>query len=274
MTAKGVAATHEVAVVATAGVVVLEPALELGGQVGQASEVLAVEGRPVELLEGGALEALADRVVVGRARRDAMVVDAEVLQVAGDRLAGELGAVEFLMVVKAPGWGQAGWWDGRHRGALGDSLLDALVPPAVAATGVADRSAGGPDFCWDLVALGDNRSALGGGDRAAIDIAQLVGGVVAQAGDDPGEQHGGDGAQRRGVVAAGLAHEPLVAGGKGGVGLAGVVGGQEQRFAQAGVALFGWAAGGLGEARGTLVRNQPGEGPGRGQAGEIGRAHV
>jgi hypothetical protein len=66
-------------------------------------------------------------------------------------------------------------------------LLDALVPPALAAAGVADRSAGGPDFRWDLVALGDNRSALGGSDRAAIDIAQLVGGVVAQAGDDPGE---------------------------------------------------------------------------------------
>jgi hypothetical protein len=41
-------------------------------------------------------------------------------------------------------------------------LLDALVPPAVAAAGVADRSAGGPDFGWDLVTLGDDRSALGG----------------------------------------------------------------------------------------------------------------
>ena len=110
------------------------------------------------------------------------------------------------------------------------------------------RSAGGTDLGWDLVALGDDRSALGGGDRAAVDIAQLVGGVVAQAGDDPGEQHGGDGAQRRGVVAAGLAHEPLVAGGQGGVGLAGVVGGQEQRLTEAGVAVFGRAAGGVGEA--------------------------
>jgi len=49
-------------------------------------------------------------------------------------------------------------------------------------------------------------------------------------------------------VAAGVAHEPLVAGGKGGVGLAGVVGGEEERLAQAGVALFGRAAGGFGEA--------------------------
>ena len=68
---KGRAAAHEVAVVATPGVVVLQPALELGVEVGQASEVLAVEGRPVELLERGALEAFADRVVVGRPGRDA-----------------------------------------------------------------------------------------------------------------------------------------------------------------------------------------------------------
>ena len=47
-----------------------------------------------------------------------------------------------------------------------------------------------------------------------------------------------------------------------------VVGGQEQRFAQAGVAVFGRAAGGVGEARGVLVGDQPGEGPGGGQAGE------
>ena len=62
---KGRAAAHEVAVVATAGVVVLQPALELGVEVGQASEVLAVEGWPVELLERGPLEALADRVWLG-----------------------------------------------------------------------------------------------------------------------------------------------------------------------------------------------------------------
>jgi hypothetical protein len=72
---------------------VLQPALELGAQVGQASEVLAVEGRLVELLERGPLETLADRVVVGRAGRDAMLADAEVLKVAGERFAGELGAV-------------------------------------------------------------------------------------------------------------------------------------------------------------------------------------
>jgi len=51
-------------VVAAAGVVGPQPALELGVEVGQASEVLAVEGGPVELLERGLLEAFADRVVV------------------------------------------------------------------------------------------------------------------------------------------------------------------------------------------------------------------
>jgi hypothetical protein len=83
---KGRAAAHEVAVVATAGVVVLQPALERGIEVGQASEMLTVEGRPVELLEGGALEALADRVVVGRARRDATVANLEARKVAGNAL--------------------------------------------------------------------------------------------------------------------------------------------------------------------------------------------
>jgi hypothetical protein len=61
----GRTAAHEVAVVAAAGVVVLQPALELGARVGQTLKVLAVEGGPVELLERGALEALADGVVVG-----------------------------------------------------------------------------------------------------------------------------------------------------------------------------------------------------------------
>jgi hypothetical protein len=38
-------------------VVVLQPALELSVEVGEAGEVLALEGRPVELLERGALNA-------------------------------------------------------------------------------------------------------------------------------------------------------------------------------------------------------------------------
>jgi hypothetical protein len=90
---KGRAAAHEVAVVATPGVVVLQPALELGVEVSQASEMLTVERGPVELLEGGPLEAFADRVVVGRARWDATMTDIEVRKVAGERLADELGPV-------------------------------------------------------------------------------------------------------------------------------------------------------------------------------------
>jgi hypothetical protein len=39
------------------------------------------------------LEAFTDGVVVGRAGWDAMVADLEVYEVAGERLAGELGAV-------------------------------------------------------------------------------------------------------------------------------------------------------------------------------------
>jgi hypothetical protein len=93
MTAKGRAAAHEVAVVAPSGVVVLQPALELGVEVGQASEVLTVEGRPVELLEGGALEALADRVVVGRPGWDPVVTDAKLLEMAGEPMTGELGPI-------------------------------------------------------------------------------------------------------------------------------------------------------------------------------------
>jgi hypothetical protein len=68
---------------------VLQPALELGVEVSQAGEVLAVEGRAVELLEGGALEALADGVMVGRAWWDAVVTHAADAQVLGEGLGGE-----------------------------------------------------------------------------------------------------------------------------------------------------------------------------------------
>ena len=71
----------------------LQPALELDVEVSQASEVLAVEGGPVELLKRGALEAFTDRVMVGRPGRDPAVADAELLEVAGECLAGELRAV-------------------------------------------------------------------------------------------------------------------------------------------------------------------------------------
>jgi hypothetical protein len=69
------AAAHEVAVVAAAGVVALQPVLELGVEVDEAIEALAVERRSVELVQGDALKAFAHRVVVGRAGRSAVVGD-------------------------------------------------------------------------------------------------------------------------------------------------------------------------------------------------------
>jgi hypothetical protein len=95
----GSAAAHEVAAVRPPGVVVLQPALELGVEVGEAGEVLAVEGRAVELLERGALEALADRVVVGRAWRDAVVAHTADLEMLGEGLANEL----WTVVAEHPG---------------------------------------------------------------------------------------------------------------------------------------------------------------------------
>ena len=53
-------------------------------------------------------------------------------------------------------------------------------------------------------------------------------GVVAEAGHDPGEEHGGDGAGGGVVVPARFTHESLVAGCELGVDEAGPVGGLEQ----------------------------------------------
>jgi len=126
---KGRAAGHEVAVVGAAGVGVLQPALELGVEVGQASEVLAVEGGPVELLQGGPLEAFTDRVVVGRPGRDATVADVAARKVAGEGATGELRAVEFLMVVKGLRLG-SGWPVGRASSWSAWRLLARCARPA------------------------------------------------------------------------------------------------------------------------------------------------
>ena len=53
----------------------------------------------------------------------------------------------------------------------------------------------------ELVALFDDGAAFGFGDRGAVDVAQLVGRPVAHAGGDAGDQHGGQVADRRVVVA-------------------------------------------------------------------------
>jgi hypothetical protein len=60
----GSTAAHVRAVVAAAGVVAVEPALELGVELVESVEALAVECWPMELLQRGALEPFADRVVV------------------------------------------------------------------------------------------------------------------------------------------------------------------------------------------------------------------
>src|SRR5947208_10524239 len=83
-TSAGGAAPHEVAVVAAAGVVVDQPGVGLGLELADGGEPAAVEGRSPALLEGGALEPLADSVVVGGAGRDAVVG-----QVQGGEAAGE-----------------------------------------------------------------------------------------------------------------------------------------------------------------------------------------
>src|SRR5579872_7106149 len=85
------ASAHEVGVVASAGVVAVQPALELGVELGDGLEALAVERGPVELLQGRTLEAFAHGVVVGRAGRDAVMDDFQAGHVAGEILA----ATEF-----------------------------------------------------------------------------------------------------------------------------------------------------------------------------------
>ena len=71
------AAAHEFAMVATTGVVAVDPALELAVELGETVEALAVEGGAVELLQGRALEAFARGVLPGRAIRRAQLLDAD-----------------------------------------------------------------------------------------------------------------------------------------------------------------------------------------------------
>lgn len=89
----GSAAAHDVAVVASVGVVAADPGLELAVELGETVEALAVKCWPVELLQGRALEALAHGVVVGGAWWDADVAEPQRAEVAGEDLAGELRAV-------------------------------------------------------------------------------------------------------------------------------------------------------------------------------------
>ena len=77
---------------------------------------------------------------------------------------------EFLMVVKGRGEGSCWCRDERCLGAFCDSFFDPLVL-AFCAVGFG----AGADVGRDLVALGDDGSALVDGDRLAVEVAELVG---------------------------------------------------------------------------------------------------
>jgi hypothetical protein len=201
---KGRAAVHEVAVVAAAGVVDLEPALELGVEVGQASEVLAVEGGPVELLEGGALEALADSVVVGRAGRDATMADLQVLK-AGEATTGELGAV----VGEDPGKLDPGAIQ-----ALGDMVDEGrgvpgrLVPGDQGADGIAGGGVNGGEFPdrADALELADVEGVQGDQIPGGGELAEPKRAILGVLGEDAG---GGRDELGQGDDPLGPAAEPM-----------------------------------------------------------------
>src|SRR5438477_5338739 len=87
------ATTHEVAVILAARVVGHEPAVEFGAQLGEPVESPAMKCWPPALLQGGALEPFAHRVVVRRSGRCAVMADPELGQVAAELVGDELGTV-------------------------------------------------------------------------------------------------------------------------------------------------------------------------------------
>src|SRR5690348_9045004 len=113
--------------------------------------------------------------------------------------------------------GRAGCWSASR-------LLTAPACSSFLALGGALGPVAGSVGVGDLVAGGADGAAFGRGDGLAVDVVQLVGGARAPAGGQPGDERGGEGAQRGVVVFAGL-DEALVAGGEGRVDLAGSVGG-------------------------------------------------
>lgn len=89
------------------------------------------------------------------------------------------------------------------------------------------RSAGGVD----PVAVSTDLSAFLGGDELTVGVTDLVELSVASARRDAGDEHGCEGADRGVVVFAPFDVEPVVAGGEGGVDLAGQIRGEEQGLA-------------------------------------------
>src|SRR3954462_8002702 len=104
--------------------------------------------------------------------------------------------------------GRAGRW----------SALRLLVSPA--------RSREGLERLGGLHG-GAELSSFGIGDWVAVAVAQNVGLVAAPAGRDAGDEDGSEGAEGAVVMLACRA-KPLVASSDGRVGLAGVIGGEEQ----------------------------------------------
>src|SRR5690606_22360738 len=89
----GCVSAHVVAVVAAPGVVVDEPAVGFGLELAGAGEAATVEGGPPALLEDGAVEPFAHRVVVRRPGWDPVVIEALGGDGGGERVGLVLGPV-------------------------------------------------------------------------------------------------------------------------------------------------------------------------------------
>ena len=93
-------ALHVATSVRTAGVVAVDEVLQDVIDVGHPIEPTSVERRAIALVQDRAVEPLDHRVVVGRARRDPVMGDAQLLAGPAEGVTDELGPVEFLTDVK------------------------------------------------------------------------------------------------------------------------------------------------------------------------------
>src|SRR5687768_5765567 len=118
-------------------------------------------------------------------------------------------------VVLSVGCGGSGCWSAWR-------LLLLPARPAFASLGGAGVRGLGPGLAVDGVVVADDLAAFVGGEGAAVGVADRVGLAGAPAGRDPGQQDGGDVADR-GVVVPVAGHQPGVLCGQLGVALAGAV---------------------------------------------------
>jgi hypothetical protein len=104
-----------------------------------------------------------------------VLADAELLEVAGERRAGELGAVEFLIAVKLG----CGRWGGG-----GGPVTERSATPWFTGSSVVGTASGAggaqlvAKLAGDLVALGDDAASFLGGDGSAVGVAD-DGGLAA-----------------------------------------------------------------------------------------------